>query len=717
VGVADADATRGPVVGDEGKLEDNQTIPPPVTLRDVLFILRRRAALLLFTFAVVVATTLFFTSRMEKVYEAKARVLIERPVEASVPSDVVSLLTGRVSKPLETEIEKIRSRTFLVESMKLVGKSDRPEEFLDRVKLSSVGDSILEMKVKASTAEDARKLANAMAQTYIARARHEFEENMSISQQRLRETRDRAYHEKEEADRDLAAFTSRLGISDPGQLFKVRAAQTLETRTSLEDARRGLGLQEKTLANLKGQIQRIPAEVITGYSLNKNPVIDGYKQALYELETKRKELLFDYAADSEEVKALDVQIEARRAAIRQAARDVYSVGSKGVSRNADYIKFESQILDTQFGLTQTRNNIAVMESKLARLEAEQKILTAQQNTYEALKRKRDGANELWEKARQGLTQMSTSRMIGAPVVKVLDEAQTPREPVSPKPLLNLIMAFGLGAFLGVGMALLAEYLSTPPPPAPLDPNLPLVGGIPLLGSVPVALPAPTVGATGLPAVPRDAPASIDALREIGFTLAHREPGAPVPVILFSGTRTDDTTAALAAQMAAALARDGLRVTLVDADRDHPRLNRVFGAPDAPGLSDVLAGRRKAKEVLYVGADGSLRFLAAGAPDDPTPMTEPSLRTVFRELASERDTDIVVVNGPTVWQVPLVAPLEKAATGTVLVAPDAAEGVSPAESVARARRILSNGYQPRLLGVVVGQSAEALVPTSPEEVRS
>jgi hypothetical protein len=29
------------------------------------------------------------------------------------------------------------------------------------------------------------------------------------------------------------------------------------------------------------------------------------------------------------------------------------------------------------------------------------------------------------------------------------------------------------------------------------------------------------------------------------------------------------------------------------------------------------------------------------------------------------------------------------------------GVSPAESVARARRLLSNGYKPRMLGVIVG----------------
>jgi hypothetical protein len=52
---------------------------------------------------------------------------------------------------------------------------------------------------------------------------------------------------------------------------------------------------------------------------------------------------------------------------------------------------------------------------------------------------------------------------------------------------------------------------------------------------------------------------------------------------------------------------------------------------------------------------------------------------------------------------------------VLVAPDAERGIPPAESVARARRLLSNGYRPRILGVVVGTDEEALATTAaPEE---
>ena len=261
------------------------------------------------------------------------------------------------------------------------------------------------------------------------------------------------------------------------------------------------------------------------------------------------------------------------------------------------------------------------------------------------------------------------------------------------------MAVFLGLFLAVSAALLAEYLSATGDEDSHALLLPQVAGVPLLGSVPIALPVPE-GSADLPVLVRAASTRAeDALREVGYNLVHlgHRKGA-APIVAFVGTRTDDTAASVAAQMTAILVRDGMRVTLVDADRVHPRLNRVFGAPDAPGLADVLAGRKKAAEVLHTGADGNLRFLAAGAQaDQATPTTARGLRSVFKDLAAQ--TDLIVVCGPSVWSVPAMQPLQGATDGLILVAsPDAPAG----ESVARARRLLTNGHRPNILGVVAGE---------------
>jgi uncharacterized protein involved in exopolysaccharide biosynthesis/Mrp family chromosome partitioning ATPase len=667
-------------------------------------ILRRRSLIAFFTFVVVVTTTLIATSFMKPVYEATARVLLDGPNITATPNNILDLIAGSGASPLEAEIEKIKARSFLETVIKeehLV--QETPETLKSRLVVTITGGGqILDIAYRGSTAKEAKAIADRIATRYIALVRQEYLDKADLSEQRLKEARDEALDEKNRAEATLNTFLSRVGMSDPEILYRDRAQTTVSVRNDLEGNQRNLTLLQKNLLDYQAQLKRIPPEVMENYTLVKNPVIDTYKQQVVELQQQRQKLLFDYAPDSDEVKAVDTEIQSRQAAISDAEKNKFDAGSRGIARNPDYSKVQSSIFDTLMSIMATEHNIASLRKRYADLQKQQKVLTPQQNEYEGLKRKRDAANEAYEKARQGLINMNMTRVMSAPNLRILEDAKLPEQPLSPKPLLNLAMAIALGLFLGTGMALLAEYMTSGTMVEDSLSDFPVVGGVPLLGAVSVALPRPVANnSDGLPALIRSTANMTDTLREIGFSLTHRHAKEPVPVVLFTGTRSDDSTAAIAAQLAATLVRDGIRVTLVDADRANPRLNRIFGAPDAPGVADVLAGRHKAKDILYVGANGNLRFLSAGAPTDLTPMSDMGLRTLFRELAVDRDTDIVLVSGPSVWQAPVIAPLEKAATGMVLIAPDAARGITPAESVARARRLLSNGYKPRIIGVVVG----------------
>ncbi|MDX1932783.1 MAG: GNVR domain-containing protein [Capsulimonadales bacterium] len=684
-------------------MDDSWKLPPPVTLRDLVRIVRRRALLAVITFIAVVTTTLLLTSRMQPVYQATSRVLMDGPNNTAAPSNILDLITGANSRPLDAEMEKIKSRNFLTDVIHAGRLRDENAESLKgRVVLApSGGGQILDISVRAKTAADAKKIADLLADHYIRLVGREYEDKADVSEERLRRARDEAYNEKNAAERNLNAFLSRAGMSDPSILYRDRAVTTVNVRNQLEESRRQLILQRQALADQQKQLARIPPERAESYTLVKNPVIDSYRSEITRLGVVRQKLRFDYAEDSDEVKAVDSEIRELKRAIADAEKERFSPGSRGIIRNPDYARVQSAIFDSLIAIKQTEHGIESLTKRYAELEGQQKTLTEQQNIYEGLKRKRDAANEAYEKARLGLINMRMTRVMSGPNLRVLEDARLPEQPLSPKPLLNLAMAITLGLFLGFGFALLAEYLASGSMIETPEMDFPRVGGVPLLGAVPVALPgAAAANPDGLPAPVRPTVSATDTLREIGFSLAHRGPRDPVPIILLAGTRSDDATAAVAAQIAATLVRDGVRVTLIDADRAQPRLNHVFGAPDAPGLADVLAGRHRFRDILHIGANGSLRFLSAGSPDDPTPMSDSGLRRFFREMASDRDTDLVLVSGPSVWQAPIIAPLEKAANGLVLVTPDAGRGITPAESVARARRLLTNGYKPNILGVIV-----------------
>jgi succinoglycan biosynthesis transport protein ExoP len=714
--------------------------PAPVTAHDVLRILRRHAALALFTFAIVVAATLFLTSKMPRVYEANTSVLMDSVTPSSVGGGgLMDLLSGaNLGTPMDTEIQKIKSRDFLSEVIAR-GKLQKtnPDDLRGRLNVTAgPGNQLLMIAMRGRTADDAVQGANWAARVYMDRTGRDFDQKTELSKSRLHRAETRALAEKKNAERDLNAFMARMGISDPGIYFNAQTAKTMEVRNILDDTKRSLDVQRAQLVLYDRQLKTLPPTVVGGYADNKNPVIDSYGLDIASLEAQRKLLLFDYQPDSDEVKAVDVQIDAKKRAIEEAKKNAYSIGSKSVNRSPDYAAAQTNYYNTALAIKTAQKLIAVKTAQLAELETEQRELAQKRSTYDGLRRAVEGATLAYEKSRAGLIQMDMSQVTSAPNVRVLDWAQEPREPISPKPILNIVMAVALGLILSVGMALITEYFrvgkeseaETPAlPELPALSDFPNVGGIPILGAVSVTAlpssknPASMAAAQSGDSLPLQPGPIEDALREVGYSLAHRHPGDAPPVVLLSGVRSDDSTASLAAHLAATLVRDGLRVTLVDADQAQPRLHRVFGAPDAPGMGDVLAGRvSDPRSILHVGAGGGLRFLAAGSTVTPPHAIIPAanssqeeaqvdrLRLLFADLSLPDETDIVIVSGPAIWNVRAALPLEKATDGLVLVTPPDAPA---AESLARARRLLSNGYKPRILGVVTGDSAAPVMPVA------
>lgn len=676
--------------------------PPPITARDIARLFKRRWPLMLATLIAVPVATHYLTRRMTPVYEAKARLLIESPMPVGLPSSLQDIFRGASSSPLDVEVEKMKSLSFLKEVGKAAKVTDPPEALLGKITFNVKAPApILEINVRASTGKDAAALANSVMRLYQTSVNRDADAKSDLAAVKLSAASRKLGAEKEAATRAVENFARRMGISDPGVIFSLRAQKTANVRSDLEEAQKQAGILQTGIAEAKRQMDTLhkEREIVVGYPVVKNPLLDSIPQDINGKIAERQLALEDFQPDSPEVQRIDAEIKALQDKLTRAQNEASSIGSKSMSLNPDYQGARSRWWNLQQEQQTNTRRIRENQTQLGTLEAEQKRLTELKNRYEQLKRTEARANALYEESKLGETKSEMARLTRMPNVKVLDAAKDPGAPISPNPKLNLALALGLGVLLSLGMGLLAEFLSPPPreprpdfAPQPL-PGLPSVGGVPLLGVAPVAvLPAHT---TQAPKLALGGAATEDALREIGYGLAHRAVGAPAPVALLVGTRSDDSCAALIAYLSALLLRDGLRITLVDADRANPRLHRVFGKPDAPGLADALAGKR-VTELLHRTEDGRFRFLAAGDPDDETPLTEDSLRKTLEELATTEKTDLVLVCGPSVWNARAVAPLERAAGGIVLVA----SPETPAEeSVARARRLLTNGYTPNISGVI------------------
>ena len=241
-------------------------------------------------------------------------------------------------------------------------------------------------------------------------------------------------------------------------------------------------------------------------------------------------------------------------------------------------------------------------------------------------------------------------------VTVADDADLPRAPVSPRPLLNLEIGLIAGLVAGVAGAVLRDRADTTIRSAE---TLREVAGGTALGAV------ADDGRIEL-GVRGDAPAA-EAFRRIRANQRYAEGGDALPssVVVTSALPGEGKTT-VACNLAVSLAEAGWRVVLVDADlRGSPLASRL-GIEEAAGLAEVLGGERTLDEVLWQWGAGSLHVLPRGAaPGNPGELVASrGMADTLRDLRER--ADIVLIDTPAVLATTEAAVLARACAGALLV---------------------------------------------------
>src|SRR5262249_32273630 len=149
------------------------------------------------------------------------------------------------------------------------------------------------------------------------------------------------------------------------------------------------------------------------------------------------------------------------------------------------------------------------------------------------------------------------------------------------PAQNLALALALGILLGGCMAFVLEFLDdriTSPEAVERLLGLPVLGYIPAIASEQRLMNA-------LP--PYSPPA--ESYRGLRASISFAAIDAPLTTLAISSARAGEGKSLTAVNLAFAMALDGRRVILVDADLRWPTIHRLLGLEPSPGLTDVLSG--------------------------------------------------------------------------------------------------------------------------------
>lgn len=284
------------------------------------------------------------------------------------------------------------------------------------------------------------------------------------------------------------------------------------------------------------------------------------------------------------------------------------------------------------------------------------------------------------------------------LLSVVQPAAPPDAPISPRPLLNTMLAAIVGLLVAAAIVAVGHTMNdTVRDPKDIDDAVDL----PTLGTI-VHDGFARSGRHGLTALTQPRSPTTEAYRSLRTNLEFASLETPLRTLLVTSSGPEDGKTDTAANLAIVFAQAGWRVLLIDADLRKPSVHTLFGVSNQRGLTTLLADDTQRPDgVIRRSEQERLRIMTSGpVPTNPAEVVgSPRMRAIVAHLAAQYD--LVIVDSPPLQMVADPAILSSYLDATLLVV---GLGRSRRGAVGRGVEALDRAHA-RVLGVVLNGLSE------------
>jgi succinoglycan biosynthesis transport protein ExoP len=403
-----------------------------------------------------------------------------------------------------------------------------------------------------------------------------------------------------------------------------------------------------------------------------NPQVQSLKRQLTDLQQQKAQLMERYTDRHPEVQKINAQLADTNEQIEvETARTLQTV-------KADY---DRATLEER-----------TLASNLERAKADVKDLSRLSVDYNVMEREAESNRTVYNALLQRERELRVSANSRLNNVRVVERAEVPGGPVSPTGRKTWLLSLAIGLVAAIAVAYGLDYMNdTIKTPEDITRQLKLA----FLGLIP-AVRGDRHPVLASSHTPHDFG---EAFRSLRTSLISRYPGEGAKTMVVTSAQPLEGKTTTAANIAMALAYGGSRVLLIDADMRRPGLHRPLRLNNERGLSQILTGQARVRDVIQRTVDPNLLAVTAGrTPPNPSEL-----------LSSERMKTLItnLAHGPFDWII-IDTPPVLAVTDAVILAPVVSGVTFVVGSEMTRRRLAERAVEtilnshPKMMGVVLNR---------------
>lgn len=715
---------------------DYDSTQPSISASHYMLVVFRQKWRILGFVATCLLVTFLVSSRLTPIFEATARIDVDR----RVPSEVIGQGASQASSSddadqfMATQMELIQSDAVLrpvAQRFNLLQRESQldklpPDQarrkanapmYLKQLKVTRpVNTYIIRISYRSPDPKLASDVSNAIANAYLE---HTFEirvRSSSALSNFMEKQLDELKAKMERSNLALAKFERELNVINPEEKTNILSARLLQLNTEYTNAQSDRVRKEAAYKEM--QTGSIAAAQVSnqGEELSK----------LYERLNQAKQHFADvssiYGANHSEY--------------RKASNDLAEV-----QRQFEEMRHNvTQRIDADF--REASNREQMLQKAVTETKADYDQLNSRSFEYQQLKRDADADKTLYSDLERRIREAGINMGFQTNAIRIADLARPPDVAVFPKKSLNLLLAFIISSVLAICGAILADVLDTTvrdPEQAALALDTSVIGTLPtvkemrrLIAPMGSSLAGAAADGNGIgpsgsgfglvryaqggdAATARDGrpgrkssnPSGYgyegissyeEAIRTLRHSILLPDFDRNVKSLLLTSATPGEGKSTATIHLAIAHAEQGKRTLIIDADLRRPSIHKKLSISGSVGLSNVLLGEMTWRDVLVKTEHWpGLDVVPAGTASRRASDLVGSIMVDILDEAT-KEYDLIIVDAPPLLGFAEAMQVATAVDGVVVLA---RAGQTSRKAVARALATL-NRLRANVIGLVLNE---------------